>query len=120
MVRVAGFTSGRIALTLPLNTVPGSAAARASTGLPGRTSAASLSGSSALTQMVESPLMRKSGAPASEGLFHDARLLVLAALARDPDEQEHEQGKSRAHPIQLLGGPKPDCLSVAWPADPTT
>ncbi len=39
-VRVVALTSGRIALTRPLNTDPGSAGVRASTALPGRTSAA--------------------------------------------------------------------------------
>jgi hypothetical protein len=64
IVRVAGFTSGRIALTLPLNIVPGTAGARASTGLPGRTCAAKPSGTSAFTQTVDRPLMRNRGAPA--------------------------------------------------------
>ncbi len=64
-VRVAGLTSGRMAVTLPLKVVPASAGARASTALPGRTCAARLSGTSALTQTVERPLMRNSGVPAA-------------------------------------------------------
>ena len=64
-VRVAALTSGKITLTLPWNTLPGSACARASTAVPGRTLAAALSGSAALTQTLDRPLMRNRGAPAA-------------------------------------------------------
>jgi hypothetical protein len=53
-----------MALTLPLNIMSDTAGVRASTGLPGRTCDAAISGTSAFTHTVDSPLMRKSGAPA--------------------------------------------------------
>jgi hypothetical protein len=64
-VRVAALTSGSNASTLPSNAVPGNAGLVARTAIPGRTCAAALSGTSALTQTVRRPLMRNSGAPAS-------------------------------------------------------
>jgi len=62
-VRVARLTSGRIACTLPLNVVPGTAGLFACTLAPGRSSADWLSGTSALAQTVPRPLMRNSVAP---------------------------------------------------------
>ena len=62
-VRVSASTRGSSACTRPWNVVPGSAAARASTAVPGRSSADWLSGTSASAHTVPSPLMRNSVAP---------------------------------------------------------
>ena len=62
-VRVLGLTSGRMACTLPLNTVPGTAGERASTAAPMRNNDAWLSGTSAFAHTVARPLMRNSVAP---------------------------------------------------------
>ena len=62
-VRVARSTSGKSASTLPRNICSGKAAAWASARLPGASHAASDSGTSALTQTVERPLIRNNGAP---------------------------------------------------------
>lgn len=62
-VRVVGLTSGRMACTLPSKASPGTAGLLACTLAPGRSKAAWLSGTSALAQTVESPLMRNSVAP---------------------------------------------------------
>ena len=63
IVRVCAFTSGSSAPTRPLNTVPGMAGVRTSTGVPARTRAAAASGSSALIHTEDRPLIRYSGAP---------------------------------------------------------
>ena len=52
-----------MAATLPLNVLPESAVVDATTAMPGRIDAASVSGTSALTHTVPRPLSRNSGAP---------------------------------------------------------
>ena len=62
-VRVAGLTSGTRASTRPSNQTPGAAAVCARTFVPGRSSAAWLSGTSALAHTVAKPLILNNVAP---------------------------------------------------------
>ena len=62
-VRVAAFTSGNTACTLPLKVISGTAVARACTLAPGRNRADWLSGTSAVAHTVPRPLMRNSVTP---------------------------------------------------------
>jgi hypothetical protein len=80
-VRVLGFTSGRMACTLPSKVLPGAAGLRAWTLAPGRSSAAWLSGTSALAHTVDKPLMRK-----QRGARHHRHAFARQQFDDDPTQ----------------------------------